>query len=440
MPRKSTSRRLNVLMNGEMVGHWTLLSGNRQEFQYVDSWLDSASTRPLSLSMPLSLDNTVYRNDVVEPFFDNLLPDNLQIKQRLQSRVKALSTAAFDLLTEFGMDCVGAVQLVDAELPIEDVRAINAVKLSDEQIEAELNAVTAPVLPGQQADDFLRLSIAGAQEKTALLKQGQQWYRPLGSTPTTHIIKLPMGKVGNEQADLSTSVENEWLCSKLIAAFDVPIAHCDIATFGEQKALVVERFDRRLSTDKKWWVRIPQEDFCQATATPAALKYESDGGPGVKAINSLLLGSRTARQDIYNFTKAQILFWMLCAPDGHAKNFSIFIEKQGRFRLAPLYDVISAYPILGKGKNAIATNKIKMAMAMPGRNKHYHWSKVQPRHINAMASMAGGDYNKMIEELRDSTDAAIERAKAQLSDDFPAVVADKIFDGLRKTSAKLAGN
>jgi serine/threonine-protein kinase HipA len=425
-------------MNGEMVGHWTLLSGNRQEFRYVDTWLENANARPLSLSMPLSLDDTVYRNDLVEPFFDNLLPDNLQIKQRLQSRVKALSTAAFDLLTEFGMDCVGAVQLVDAEHAIEDVRAIHAVKLSDKQIEAELRAVTAPTLPGQQAEDVLRLSIAGAQEKTALLKQDKQWFRPQGSTPTTHIIKLPMGKVGNEQADLSTSVENEWLCSKLIAAFDIPIAHCDIATFGAQKALVVERFDRRLSTDKTWWVRIPQEDFCQATATPAALKYESDGGPGVKAINSLLLGSRNAREDIKHFTKAQILFWMLCAPDGHAKNFSIFIEKQGRFRLAPLYDVISAYPILGRGKNAISANKIKMAMAMPGRNKHYHWSKVQSRHIESTASMAGGDAKQMIDELCDKTDYVVECVEAQLSDEFPQYVADKIFTGLKNARDKLA--
>ena len=425
------------MMNGELVGHWTQLPGNRQEFCYVESWLDSPSARPLSLSMPLSLDNTVYKNDLVEPYFDNLLPDNLQIKERLQSRVKALSTAAFDLLAEFGMDCVGAVQLVDADKPIDNVRCIQATMLHEQEVEAELTAVTAAPMPGQQQDDFLRLSIAGAQEKTALLKQGNDWYRPIGSTPTTHIMKLPMGKVGNEQADLSTSVENEWLCSKLLAAFGLPIAHCDIATFGMQKALVVERFDRRLSKDKDWWVRIPQEDLCQATATPAALKYESDGGPGVKAINNLLLGSRNARQDIEHFIKAQILFWMLCAPDGHAKNFSIFIEKQGRFRMAPLYDVISAYPIMGKGKHSIAENKIKMAMAMPGRNKHYHWANVQPRHIEAVAAVSGRVPAELIDELCDQTDAAIEIASAQIPDQFPTEVADRIFAGLKKAKDKL---
>ncbi|MEE9335724.1 MAG: type II toxin-antitoxin system HipA family toxin [Granulosicoccaceae bacterium] len=437
MLKKSSSRRLDVLMNGELVGHWTQLSGNRQEFSYVDSWLQSPNSRPLSLSMPLSLNNTVYKNDLVEPYFDNLLPDNLQIKERLQSRVKALSTGAFDLLAEFGMDCVGAVQLVSAESSHDNVRTIQATLLSEQAIEAELRSVTATPILGQQQADFLRLSIAGAQEKTALLKQGSDWYRPSGSTPTTHIIKLPMGKVGNEQADLSTSVENEWLCSKIIAAFGVPIAQCDIATFGAQKALVVERFDRRLSKDKDWWVRIPQEDLCQATATPSAFKYESDGGPGVKAINNLLLGSRTAREDVENFIKAQILFWMLCAPDGHAKNFSIFIEKHGRYTMTPLYDVISAYPIMGKGKHSIAENKIKMAMAMPGRNKHYHWAKVQPRHIEAVAAISGRKPAELIDELCDQTDIAIEAAAVLIPDDFPGEVADRIFSGMSKARDKL---
>ncbi len=425
-------------MNGELVGYWDQLPGNRQEFAYVESWLESPNSRPLSLSMPLSLNNTVYKNDLVEPYFDNLLPDNLQIKERLQSRVKALSAGAFDLLTEFGMDCVGAVQLVNPERPHGDVRTIQATLLSEQEIESELTSVTAIPVPGQQQEDFLRLSIAGAQEKTALLKQGGDWYRPSGSTPTTHIIKLPMGKVGNEQADLSTSVENEWLCSKILSSFGLPIARCDIETFGAQKALVVERFDRRLSKDKDWWVRIPQEDLCQATATPAALKYESDGGPGVKAINNLLLGSRTARVDIENFIKAQILFWMLCAPDGHAKNFSLFLEKHGRYRMTPLYDVISAYPIMGKGKNSIAENKIKMAMAMPGRNKHYHWANVQPRHIEAVAAITGRKPAELIDELCDQTDTAIEQARALIPDEFPSEVADRIFIGMKKARDKLS--
>ena len=105
-----------------------------------------------------------------------------------------------------------------------------------------------------------------------------QWHRPTGSTPTTHILKLPMGLVGNMRADMRTSVENEWLCSQIMHAFGLPTAPCRIATFEDLKTLVVERFDRRVSGDGSWIVRLPQEDFCQATGTPPLHKHQTDGG------------------------------------------------------------------------------------------------------------------------------------------------------------------
>jgi serine/threonine-protein kinase HipA len=58
-----------------------------------------------------------------------------------------------------------------------------------------------------------------------------------------------------------------------------------------------------------------------------ARKYESEGGPGIRAITDLLKGSDTPDADQRAFFKAQIVFWLLGATDGHAKNFSI--------RLAP---------------------------------------------------------------------------------------------------------
>ena len=125
------------------------------------------------------------------------------------------------------------------------------------------------------------------------------------------------------RADMRTSVENEWLCSKIVAAYGLPIARCEMARFEDQKVLVVERFDRRLSSDETWIVRLPQEDMCQATGTPALHKYESDGGPGIEAIMEVLSGSTRAAQDRRDFFMTQMIFWLLAATDGHAKNFSI---------------------------------------------------------------------------------------------------------------------
>jgi serine/threonine-protein kinase HipA len=102
----------------------------------------------------------------------------------------------------------------------------------------------------------------------------------------------------------------------------VAAAHCWMDRFGAYRVLVVERFDRRLANDGSWIARIPQEDLCQATGTDREHKYEADGGPGIKRAMDLLLGSTHAEQDRLDFLRTQILFWMLCAIDGHAKNFS----------------------------------------------------------------------------------------------------------------------
>jgi serine/threonine-protein kinase HipA len=176
---------------------------------------------------------------------------------------------------------------------------IESKLLKAQDVEAILRAVptTAGPLSTQSEDDeSFRISIAGAQEKTALLRIGNAWHRPVGATPTTHILKLPLGIVGGGlQLGLSDSVDNEWLCAALFEAIQLPVARTQIATFGDQRVLVVERFDRLWSNIgtldpnaarfkpplDAWIARLPQEDFCQATGLPSDAKYEKDGGPGM---------------------------------------------------------------------------------------------------------------------------------------------------------------
>jgi serine/threonine-protein kinase HipA len=86
--------------------------------------------------------------------------------------------------------------------------------------------------------------------------------KPRGASPTTHVFKLSLGLVGGRQADVSTSVDNEWLCPRVLAAFGLPTARADIATFGSQRVLVVERFDRTVTPDGAKLLRRMQEDFC----------------------------------------------------------------------------------------------------------------------------------------------------------------------------------
>ncbi|MDV2450582.1 HipA domain-containing protein [Xanthomonas hortorum] len=328
---------LCVWMNGLRVALW------REDMQgarltYLSEWLHSPQARPLSLSLPLLPEGQSHRGDVVTHYFDNLLPDSSDIRRRMRERFKTDSASTFDLLQAVGRDCVGAIQLLAIDAEPEHLRSIQNRALTDNEVADVLRGVTAPLLPGQHGDnDNFRLSLAGAQEKTALLHHQHQWCVPMGSTPSTHIFKLPLGLVGNMRADMQASVENEWLCAQLLAAFGIPVAVTTMGRFQEQRALIVERFDRRLSPDGQWWMRLPQEDLCQAFGVSSSKKYESDGGPGIVAIMELLRQS-SQPSDREIFFKTQILFWLIAATDGHAKNFSLMIEPGGRFRMTPLYE------------------------------------------------------------------------------------------------------
>ena len=171
---------------------------------------------------------------------------------------------------------------------------------------------------------------------------------PHGTTATTHILKPEIGKLPNG-IDLSQSIENEKVGTRLTASFGLPTAHTEIQEFSGKRALAIERFDRLWTRDKRL-LRIPQEDCCQALSVPPPRKYEPDGGPGIHEIIELLKGSDQPEADQRFFLKSQIVFWLLGATDGHAKNFSIFLLPGGRFRLTPLYDVMSAAK-RGRGRN-----------------------------------------------------------------------------------------
>jgi serine/threonine-protein kinase HipA len=204
--------------------------------------------------------------------------------------------------------------------------------------------------------------------------------------------------------------------------------------------LIVKRFDRKLSSNGQWWLRLPQEDMCQATGTPPGQRYESDGGPGIADISSLLLGSRRAQRDRRNFFKAQVLFWMLCAIDGHAKNFSLFIEPQGRYTLTPLYDVMSAYPILGKSANRLAPQKARMAMAVTGKNRHDKWMEIQPRHWLTTGASVGLDstVHEDLHNLASQAPRVVDSVSELLPAEFPEQIASAVLEGVLESANRLA--
>ena len=440
MGRKSHARALSVWVNGNLAGEWRIPTRGETEFQYDPAWVESEEGRPLSLSLPFSLDRGSIKGRPVECYFDNLLPDANLIRKRIQDRFHTESRDAFDLLAAIGRDCVGAVQLLPSGEQAKDVHTIDAAPLSEAEVERALVQTVAPgSIATQPADEDPRISIAGAQEKTAFLHHEGKWCRARGATPTTHIFKLPLGRVGGMQVDMRTSVENEWLCARILRAYGLPIANCEIGQFGSQKVLIVERFDRQLHSSRNYWLRLVQEDFCQATATPSSMKYESDRGPGLLDIARILRRSVNRDADLACVLKAQLLFWMLAATDGHAKNFSIRILSQGRFQLTPLYDVLSIWPIMGEGPNKISWHKAKLAMAVRGKNRHYLLKNIRRRHFNATAAQCGvGETaESLIGEILAATPAVVASVQKDLPQEFPQHVLDAILEGLMKSAKQL---
>lgn len=434
------SSQLVVWMNGERVGVWAQPRTGAATFQYDPLWVNSEAGRALSLSLPFTPNNAPHRGEVVTHFFDNLLPDSEGIRARIRNRFATDSASAFDLLSAIGRDCVGAVQLIPPDEEPSDHRQIVAEPLTKAGVERSIGAaLSGGRMLGQVDEEEFRISIAGAQEKTALLFHEKRWWRPQGSTPTTHIIKLPLGLVGNLQADMQDSVENEWLCSRVMQAFDLETAHCEIEQFGDRKVLVVERFDRAWQNGR-WIARLPQEDFCQALGLSSQLKYESDGGPGMKDILRVLATSSRAEQDIRAFVKAQLVFWLLAATDGHAKNFSVFHERGGTYRLTPFYDVLSAWPIIGKGARQLPWQKARLAMAVRSRNVHWKLNGILPRHWKEVTRRAGiGDGDALLSEVFNQVPKVLSEVNRQLPKGFPARVSDKIFAGLQKQAKMLGG-
>jgi len=427
---------LCIWMNGEWVGTWSVGRTGSHRLDYAPSWRASTRSRALSLSLPFTASNRL-EGDAVRNYFDNLLPDSEGIRKRICTRFRTKGTDAFALLQAVGRDCVGAVQLLPPGVRPEGFDQLRYEALGPEQLEKLLATLGSEAGLGAQDDEEdLRLSIAGAQEKTALLQVNGQWCRPLGATPTTHILKPPIGITPGRNLDLRLSVENEWLCNQIVQELGLPVAECRIQDVGARRVLVVKHFDRRWQPDG-WIARLPQEDFCQAKGVSVDQKYEQRGGPGIEACLEVLKGGEAFQEDGRNFLCAQLLFWFLAAIDGHAKNFSLFVLPGGRYRMTPLYDVLSAWPLIGTGPHALQYKKTKLAMAVRGKTAHYELSEIQRRHWEALAKRSGveGAWDAM-QDMTQRLDGALAAVEQRLPVGFSQELAITVFQGVRRHLAQ----
>lgn len=136
--------------------------------------------------------------------------------------------------------------------------------------------------------------------------------------------------------------------------------------------------------------------------------------------------------------KAQILFWLTGATDGHAKNFSVFLRPGGSYSLTPLYDVLSAQPSLDAEQ--IERKQMKLAMSV-GDSNHYRIDQIHARHFVQTAKRAGlpmAIVHEAIEEVQAQAEKAIVQMEAALPTGFPEYIHESVSAGMRKRFAGLA--
>lgn len=157
----SKTRSLGVWMNGIQVGELTKSATGALAFTYSLNWLETKGARPVSLSMRLR--RQPYIGEVVFNYFDNLLPDNPLIRERIQARFEAVTSLPFDMLAAIGMGRVGALQIIPSDESPPDVRCIKGAPPTDGQFVRLLNNYrNAPLGMNAENGDDSRISVERA--------------------------------------------------------------------------------------------------------------------------------------------------------------------------------------------------------------------------------------------------------------------------------------
>jgi len=467
---------LHVLLAGNEIGLIRQSKG-KVTFAYHEGWRQNPRALPLSLSMPLV--KSEHDTRAVEAYIWGLLPDNDRILDRWAKRFQVSPRNPFALIANVGEDCAGAVQFARPER-LETILAASGGQvdwLTDGDIAGRLRTLRSDQAAWRMPGDLGQFSLAGAQPKIALLFLNGRWGVPQGRMPTTHILKPPIpGHQGH--------VENEHFCLSLAKALDLPAATSEVRYFGDEPAIVVQRYDRAdaaalaasaateaaaaaasaasaTSADQsaRWAaqatqaaarasflgefaktqpiLRLHQEDLCQALGLLPSMKYQNEGGPGPTQVVELLRSySSRPKDDVATFVSALFFNWMIAGPDAHAKNYSLLHGAGGQVRLAPLYDLSSVLPY-----DSYDLRKIKLAMKVGGR---YLLDHVGVRQWEALAKELRLDREDLLRSLEAKAIIAPDAIRQTLAQIRAEGLKDAIFDRLadrlvERAQACLAG-
>lgn len=412
---------LDVYMHGNIAGILERRSQARLRFTYHDDWVSQGHS-PLSLSLPVR--SRPFDHSECAPFFEGLLPEGDFLKA-IARTLHVSATNPFQLLSELGGECAGAISVAPAGAPRPGQDPRPPRWLNDKELGALLaDLPQRPLIAAidEVEDGGFRLSLAGAQDKVGVLVKGDEVGLSHGMPPTTAILKAPIPHV-------SESVVNEAFCMSLAARVDLEVAAAHPRVADSSEYLLVHRYDRG---DEAPDGRIHQEDFCQALGLVPAVKYEREGGPTVADCAALIRRHCSApARDITAFLDALLFNFVIANHDAHSKNYSLLLDGPGAIRLAPLYDLISTAVFQGSDR--------KLAMRYGGENRPAY---LRGRHLDRLAADLGVKpalVRRRAIAMRERTEAALEEARRSLPAEFQdRPMLDQVIGIVREKGGTLA--
>lgn len=394
---------LSVLLEDRLIGSLEQSAAQGRQFSYIDDW-ESIAT-PLSMSMQPR--QAPYSHKVVDPYLWGLVPDNQATRRQIGRQFEVSPNNPMALLSKIGLDCAGAVRFCIPKLVPEILQNHGAlIPLTEREIAERLQSLNKNSL-GIQLSEEESWSLAGNQSKTALRLQGGQWFMATGAQPTTHILKPGI-------LMLKDQALNEYICISVAERIGLRASKVSYLEFEGEPAICIERYDRMRTEDDRV-MRLHQEDLCQALSVNPDNKYSSDGGPTADIILDLL--SKVGRSDLRNnnredFAKALFFNYLMMAPDGHAKNFSLLLLSD-LVRLAPLYDIASGVPYTNDSGEL---RYKRTAMRIGGENR---FGSLTGAHIRKFAkrnsfeeSWAMESFRNMAERIPGTLEAVFDEANA----------------------------
>ena len=333
---------LQVVHGDWVVGHLRRKDDGTLEFAYSADAVEQSEGQPL-LSVSLPVRTEPFSQVQLLPVFQGLLPEENVLTQ-IARRLQLSPLDVFGLLREIGRDCAGAFSIVPEAYDLVAAGEEGVDWFSEQDLEDRVRDLSVRPL-GVEPDRDIRISLAGAQDKMAVVYDGARIGLPRGTTPSTHILKPASKVLKNERRGTLAFpglVANEAFCMKLADLAGISAAAVEVISIAKEPALLITRFDRETAEPGRVR-RLHQEDFGQALGVPTLKKYEAQGGPGNTDFVRLI-GTYSARaiEDLQGFVDRLAFNYAIGNADGHAKNFSLLFGRDG-IRLAPAYDLLSTH-------------------------------------------------------------------------------------------------